>query len=167
MLISVIWGVSYFRHSAQTGFVTPAWVIPVLCAIGIGVAGYLTYVELAQVSAVCGPVGDCNSVQQSEYARLFGILPVGILGLAGYLVVLIAWLINRLAKGRLADLAALSLLAMTAMGTLFSIYLTFLEPFIIGATCAWCLTSSVLMTVLMLISVRPGKLAVRSLRIFA
>jgi uncharacterized membrane protein len=27
-------------------------------------------------------------------------------------------------------------------GALFSIYLTYLEPFVIGATCAWCLVVS-------------------------
>jgi uncharacterized membrane protein len=32
---------------------------------------------------------------------------------------------------------------------LFSIYLTFLEPFVIGATCAWCLTSALIMTLLL------------------
>jgi uncharacterized membrane protein len=104
-------------------------------------------------------VGDCNTVQQSEYARLFGILPIGVLGLAGYAAILVAWGIARYGRGRLADLSALSLLAMTASGTLFSIYLTFLEPFVIGATCAWCLTSAILMTVLMLLSVGPAKLA--------
>jgi uncharacterized membrane protein len=165
MVISIIWSFSFFRRSARTTFMPPIWVIPVLCIIGIAVAGYLTYVEVARVSAVCGPVGDCNTVQQSEYARLFGILPIGILGLAGYMVIVIAWLMNRIAKGRLADLATLSLLVITTLGTLFSIYLTFLEPFIIGATCAWCLTSAVLMTVLMLISVMPGKLAIRRLKI--
>jgi uncharacterized membrane protein len=55
------------------------WPIPVLCLIGLGLAGYLTYVETTQVQAVCGPVGDCNTVQQSEYARLFGVLPIGII----------------------------------------------------------------------------------------
>jgi uncharacterized membrane protein len=35
---------------------------------------------------------------------------------------------------------------------IFSIYLTYLEPFVIGAVCAWCLTSSVVMTLLMLLS---------------
>jgi uncharacterized membrane protein len=48
---------------------------------------------------------------------------------------------------------------MTVAGTMFSIYLTFLEPFVIGATCAWCLTSAVLMTLLMLFSVKQGKYA--------
>jgi uncharacterized membrane protein len=35
------------------------------------------------------------------------------------------------------------------LGTLFSVYLTFLEPFVIGATCAWCLTSAVVITLLL------------------
>jgi uncharacterized membrane protein len=124
------------------------------------VAGYLAYVETAQVDAVCGPVGDCNTVQQSQYARLFGVLPIGVLGLIGYLAIAMSWAIARVDKDSLADLATLVLFMMTIFGTLFSIYLTFLEPFVIGATCAWCVTSAVLMTILMLLSVRPAKLAI-------
>ena len=137
--------------------------IPVLCALGLGVAGYLAYVESAQVSAVCGPIGDCNTVQQSEYARLFGVLPIGVLGIIGYLLIAAGWLVRRLNKGRLADIAAVALLFMTISGTLFSVYLTFLEPFVIGATCAWCLTSAILMTLLMLLSITAGKPAVQRL----
>jgi uncharacterized membrane protein len=123
------------------------------------VAGYLAYVETTQVEAVCGPVGDCNTVQQSEYARLFGILPIGVMGLAGYVGILAAWLVVRFVKTNLADMASLALFGMTAIGTLFSIYLTFLEPFVIGATCAWCLTSAILMTTLMLLSAGNAKAA--------
>lgn len=137
--------------------------IPVLCMVGFGVAGYLAYVEVVQVAAVCGPVGDCNTVQQSEYARLFGILPVGVMGLASYVAIFLAWLVARFAKDKIADFAALSLFGMAVSGTLFSIYLTFLEPFVIGATCAWCLTSAVLITVLMLLSLKPAKVAFASL----
>jgi uncharacterized membrane protein len=53
---------------------------------------------------------------------------------------------------------------MAAFGTLFSIYLTFLEPFVIGATCAWCLTSAILITILMLLAIRPAKTAFHKLR---
>jgi uncharacterized membrane protein len=53
---------------------------------------------------------------------------------------------------------------MTLFGTLFSIYLTFLEPFVIGATCAWCLSSAVIMTIQMWLSITPGKLAITNLR---
>jgi uncharacterized membrane protein len=135
-----------------------------LCIFGFGVAGYLAYVETAQVTAVCGPVGDCNTVQQSEYARLFGILPVGVMGLAGYVAIMVAWLTARYTKGKFVDLANLSMFGMAVFGVLFSIYLTFLEPFVIGATCAWCLTSAILITTLMLLSMRSAKAAFHKLR---
>ena len=58
--------------------------VPVLVLIGVGVASYLSYIEISHVEAACGPVGDCNTVNQSKYATLFGFLPVGVLGLIGY-----------------------------------------------------------------------------------
>jgi uncharacterized membrane protein len=125
---------------------------------------YLAYVEMTQVTAVCGPVGDCNTVQQSEYARLFGILPIGVMGLAGYVAIMIVWLMERFAKDKIADFATLSMFGMAVFGVLFSIYLTFLEPFVIGATCTWCLTSAILITILMLLSMRPAKAAFSKLR---
>jgi uncharacterized membrane protein/thiol-disulfide isomerase/thioredoxin len=160
MLAALIWAIFYFTLAGHTPTtMNISWLIPILCLVGLVVAGYLAYVETAQVSAVCGPVGDCNTVQQSEYARLFGILPIGVLGLAGYVMILLAWLGVRFGRKGIEKLGALALLGMTSAGTLFSVYLTFLEPFVIGATCAWCLTSAVVMTVLMLLALRPGKSA--------
>lgn len=164
MLVSILWAISLFRNQAGISLVGNwSWLVPAICLVGFGVAGYLAYVETTQVDAVCGPVGDCNTVQQSEYARLFGILSIGVLGLVGYIAITIVWIIARFSNGALTDLATLALLTITTMGTLFSIYLTFLEPFVIGATCAWCLSSSVLMTILMLLSVRPAKLAISNI----
>jgi uncharacterized membrane protein len=139
------------------------WAIPLLALLGLGVAGYLAYVETQQVAAVCGPVGDCNTVQQSPYARLFGLLPIGVLGLLGYAAILIVWGMALFGRGPLAGLAWPALLVMTVFGTLFSIYLTFLEPFVIGATCAWCLTSAVLMAALLALTATPGKRAISTL----
>ena len=51
------------------------------------------------------------------------------------------------------------LLALVATGTLFSIYLTLLEPFVIGAACPWCLASAILMTLLLWLALRTGRLA--------
>lgn len=140
-----------------------AWAIPIVCLIGLFVAGYLAYVEMNQMEATCGPIGDCNTVQQSEYARLFGILPIGVLGLIGYCLILIAWVIGRYTTSKPADYASLALLGMSTFGLLFSIYLTFLEPFVIGATCAWCLTSAILMTILFWLSLVFGRRAFSSL----
>ena len=140
------------------------WVVPLLALVGLGVAGYLAFVESTGAEAVCGPVGDCNTVQQSEYALLFGVLPVGLLGMLSYIAILGAWLIDRWGSEQLADLAQVAIFLMAFVGTLFSIYLTFLEPFVIGATCAWCLTSAVVITALMLISANSARDALVRLR---
>ena len=137
----------------------PEWITPILIMIGFGVALYLSFVELTATEAVCGPVGDCNTVQQSQYAYLFGIIPIGVMGALGYVGIAVAWLLFRYGPVTWRRTSQLILFAFTAFGTLFSIYLTFLEPFVIGASCAWCLTSSVVMT-LLLFEATPATLAI-------
>ena len=127
----------------------PNAVIFVLLAVGLLIAAYLTFVESTGTEAVCGPVGDCNAVQQSKYAMLFGIVPIGALGMFGYGAILVARLLSMTNSSRTSNVARLAAFAMTVGGTVFSAYLTFLEPFVIGATCSWCLGSAVIMTALM------------------
>jgi uncharacterized membrane protein/thiol-disulfide isomerase/thioredoxin len=127
----------------------PGWVVPALVLVGVGVAAYLSFIEITQTEAVCGPVGDCNTVNQSKYAVLFGFLPVGVFGLMGYGIILICWALARGSSEERARIATLGLWAAALFGTLFSVYLTFLEPFVIGATCAWCLTSAVVVTLIL------------------
>ncbi len=133
--------------------------IPILCVIGLGVAGYLTFVETQNVAAVCGPIGDCNSVQSSPYARLFGLLPVGVLGLAGYVGMIAAWAVSRWGRGDLAAYAPVVLLAMALFGVLFSLYLTYIELAVILAVCIWCLTSALLMALILILAVGPAMCA--------
>ncbi len=164
MLVVLGAGIVQVRTSSGTSTTrVPAWVVPMVCLIGLGVAGYLAYIEVFRVEAFCGPVGDCNTVQQSQYARLFGILPIGVLGGFGYAAILAAWTVSKTARGRWAALADLAVFALATFGFLFSIYLTFLEPFVIGASCLWCLSSAVLMTALFGASLHPGEAAVRVL----
>ncbi len=129
--------------------------LPVVAVVGLAVAGYLTYVETTSVRAICGPVGDCNAVQSSPYARLFDIVPVGVVGALGYIAILALWLWQRLRSDWLAAYAPLLLFGMALFGVIFSLYLTYLEPFVIGAVCAWCLSSAVLITLTMLLTVGP------------
>lgn len=132
------------------------WMPPLLVAAGLLVAGYLAYVEVNAVKATCGVVGDCNAVQQSPYAQIFGV-PVGVIGVLGYVLMLLVWLVGRMGY-RWAD-GALLLLAL--VGTAFSTYLTFLEPFVIGATCFWCLTSALVMLMLLWLALPDGWRALR------
>jgi len=136
------------------------WLYPLLIALGLGVALYLSYVETQMVEAVCGPVGDCNTVQSSPYSRLFGVLPVGVVGALGYVAILAAWLVSRRGSEGLARLASIALFVFTLFGVLFSLYLTYLEPFVIRAVCIWCLTSAVIITLLLLLSIEPAVQAI-------
>jgi uncharacterized membrane protein len=129
--------------------------IPVLAIIGLGVSIYLTYVEVTQTHALCGPLGDCNAVQSSPYAKLFGVLPIGLVGAIGYIAILVTWLWRRFRTDSLSKIAGPVIYGMALFGTLFSIYLTYLELFVIHAVCIWCLSSAAIMTALMLLSLPP------------
>jgi uncharacterized membrane protein len=128
------------------------WAIPVSIIGGLAVAGYLTFIEATAAPIMCGPTGGCADVQNSRYAILFGVLPVGVLGLIGYLAIFAGWIVWQFGSPATQKLGALSIWGMCIFGVLFSIYLTFLEPFVIGATCMWCISSAVLMIILLLIS---------------
>ena len=136
------------------------WLIPFFILIGIGVAGYLTYIETQPVTPFCGPIGNCETVQQSPYAKIFGVLPMGIFGLLGYFGLLAAWLARRIVP-KWEKPAALAFFGMAVFAVVFSLYLTYLEPFVIRAVCIWCLSSAVLVTLLLLLGLPPA------LRIFS
>jgi uncharacterized membrane protein/thiol-disulfide isomerase/thioredoxin len=128
----------------------PWWLIPALVLLGIIVAAYLSFVEVSGNDAICGPVGDCNAVQDSPYAMLFGFLHVGVFGILGYITIAIIWAIGRWGREQWQSWANLAMFLLSVFGVLFSIYLTFLEPFVIGATCMWCISSAIIITLLML-----------------
>jgi len=153
MIAVVVWIAIQFM-SAATPKPWPNWVLPVLLVIGLGIAIYLSLIEVSGDEAICGPVGDCNAVQQSEYSKLFGVLPVAILGMLGYLAIGASWLVALKTTGKLQFYAKMAMFLIALFGLLFFIYLTFLEPFVIGATCAWCIGSAITMTLINLFSTR-------------
>jgi uncharacterized membrane protein len=120
--------------------------IGLLAALGVGVAGYLTYVHYAGIAPICaGGGGGCERVQASRWAELGGV-PVALLGLVGYALILAA---NAL-RGETARLATA---ALALAGAGFSAYLTYLELFEIDAICQWCVVSAVLMACLAVLAV--------------
>ena len=128
--------------------------IPFLGAVGLGIATYLAFVEFTNNEAICGPIGECNFVQTSPYARILGI-PVAVLGILYYLAVGALWMGQRYKDRRWGNQMALGLLGLTVFGTLFSTYLTGLELFAVRAVCLWCIGSAVTATALMLVVVLP------------
>jgi uncharacterized membrane protein len=115
-----------------------------LATLGIGVAGYLTYVHYAGLHPLCGISHGCETVQTSRYACLAGI-PVALLGLVTYVAVL-AGTCSRSEPALLIG-SGLSLVACA-----FSVYLTYREVFTIHAICSWCVSSAMLFTLLATVS---------------
>jgi uncharacterized membrane protein len=124
--------------------------IAVISVIGIAVASYLTYTHYAGLNVVCPVSGGCETVQKSVYSKLAGI-PVAVLGLAGYIAILLSLAIRN-ELGRAAGFG------IALIGCLFSLYLTYREIFTIKAICPWCVSSAVMMTLLTILT------AVRVLR---
>jgi uncharacterized membrane protein len=168
VLVGMVVSLILAGYATLTGEVSlnqwPDWVIPTLLVIGLSVAGYLAFVEVTETEAVCGPIGDCNTVQSSPYAYLFGVIPIGLLGVIGYLFMAGLWLIQRIGAERWSRVGSVVLWGIALSGTLFSVYLTFLEPFVIGATCAWCLSSAIVMTIVLWATTPGASQAWRELR---
>jgi uncharacterized membrane protein len=119
--------------------------IALLSTVGFFVALYLwAYNSGLTGPIVCG-VGDCATVQASEYATV-GPVPVSAIGAAGYLILtVLAFLGLQPARRESAVIGGL-LLAGSAFGVAFSAWLTYLEAFVIRAWCQYCVVSAIVIT---------------------
>jgi len=118
-------------------------VMLVLAVVGLGVASYLTYVHYSGSPPACTFGQSCLKVQTSVWSKLDGV-PVALLGLIGYVVILATLLVPDREETRLATLGV------TLIGVGFSGYLTYRELFSIHAICEWCVSSAVIMTLLLI-----------------
>jgi uncharacterized membrane protein len=118
----------------------------VLALLGTGIAGYLTWVHFAGLEPVClGGTGGCERVQSSPWSELAGI-PVAVLGLAGYVAILLSLLLPE-------DLGRSVAALLSFGGAGFSAWLTYVEIAKIEAICQWCVASAVLMALLAIVSI--------------
>jgi uncharacterized membrane protein len=123
------------------------WTSVVLSLAGIGVSGYLAYHRLFGGSLVCTRWAQCDVVNNSLYSVLFGV-PISFIGLAGYLALLGAAVASLVTTGKTQRAILLLNLLMALGGFGFSVWLTYVEVYIIEALCAWCLASALIIALL-------------------
>lgn len=118
---------------------------------GLFVALYLTLFKLGYIGNLVCAVGSCEVVQTSRWATLLSY-PVAAWGVAYYVAVLAVALAGLTAN--LVDSRRVSqlLVLMTTTGVLFSLWLTYLELFVINAICLWCVVSAVLAAILFVLA---------------
>jgi len=109
--------------------------------LGIGIAAYIAIAASDGGAPVClAGGGGCETVARSSHSHLLGV-NVAVFGIVGYALLLGCALL----RGDGARMAGF-MLALVGFG--YSVYLTYLELFVIDAICQWCVASAVLMTLL-------------------
>jgi uncharacterized membrane protein len=118
-----------------------------LTVLGVGVAAYLTYVHYSGDNPVCSTKHNtCAQVQKSRYSEIAGV-NVALIGLIGYVMILGSLFARENETTRLATVA------LTVVGFGFSAYLTYRELFTLHKICEWCVSSAVILTLLMCLAV--------------
>ena len=140
------------RREAAAPAWRPDWLVAGLAVVGLAVAGYLAVTKLTGGGALfCRGIGGCEVVQQSRYAMFLG-LPTAAWGAGLYTA------IAGLALAGLWPWRWLAALLLAVAGVSFSGYLTYLELFVIGAVCWYCVVSAATATALLgvLLGRRPA-----------
>ena len=118
-----------------------------IALIGVFVSLYLTLYKLGYIGTLACGTGSCETVQLSKWGDFLGA-PVAAWGIGYYGVVLVLAVAG--IQERFADSSRLAMLlvGVTSWGVLFTLWLTYLELFVIHAICRWCVGSAV-MTILL------------------
>lgn len=123
-----------------------------IALIGVFLSLYLTLYKLGYIGTLACGSGSCEQVQLSKWGDFLG-LPVSAWGVGYYAAVLalsFAAIQDRFAaSSRLTN----ALVYLTGAGLLFSIWLTYLELFVIHAICRWCLGSAAITALLFALAV--------------
>lgn len=108
-----------------------------LAIIGIANASFLTYKHYEGVPPPCTLRG-CETVTSSKYAVIYGV-PVSLLGVVFYLAVTLV--LGSLWRGHSERMKRI-LWLLAAVGIIASLYFLYLQLFVIGAICIYCVTSA-------------------------
>ena len=110
---------------------------------GLFVSAYLWLYKLGKIGTLACGTGACETVQLSPQSRFLGV-EVSAIGVAGYSLLLLLTLLSLQPRWagsrRLVELIAL----LSGGAVLFTLYLKYLELFVIHAICRWCVGSAVL-----------------------
>lgn len=141
-----------FRDPVEVPFETQArnrrLVIIVLTVLGIFVAGYLTWSHFSGEPVYCGGSNSCELVNTSRFAYL-GPIPVALIGVIGYLIILVLSLIPPQED---RQWPMLLIFGGALIGVLLQWYLFYIEVAVLQAICYWCVTSQAIITLIFLLA---------------
>jgi uncharacterized membrane protein len=111
--------------------------------VGLSEATYLTVIYLTGATAVCGGSASCFEVLGSKYAKIGGI-PITAFGTVAYFTVFGLAIFAAFGYARARGFFALAVWAMFG----FTLWLLFVQAFILHAFCRYCLFSAAMIFLL-------------------
>lgn len=118
-------------------FVKFAYVAALVSLIGLGDSVYLTVHHYTAEPVPCSIVAGCETVLTSAYATLAGI-PLGVFGIVAYFAALVLSVLTIFGNSK----TWLLFCAQVVLMSLFTGWLLYLQGFVIGAFCQFCLLSA-------------------------
>ncbi len=129
-----------------------AWIISIGASlIGLIDSIYLTWIKLADKTAACSNIGDCESVNNSQYSEIAGI-PIALLGAGAFLTIFLLLALEKRLPDQSTSLR-MGVFGLSLTGTLYSVYLTYLEIAVLRAICPFCVVSAISIFVLLIVGV--------------
>jgi len=116
----------------------------VLALVGLADAVYLTAEHLSGRSVVCMVTRGCDAVLQSPYASLPGGAPLASLGALAYFTVFSLATLSAFGYAHTSTLLRVVVAAMFA----FTLWLLYVQAFVLEAFCSYCLLSAAVTTTL-------------------
>ncbi|MEO8908937.1 MAG: vitamin K epoxide reductase family protein [Gemmatimonadaceae bacterium] len=130
---------------------TRRMIVAALALAGIFISLYLTLYKIGVIGELSCSIGSCETVNTSKWSYFLG-LPVAAWGLFFYVDVFVIALVGTAVRFESEPLISRILTIEAAVGVLFSAWLTYLELAVIHAICIWCVTSAVVVALILAVS---------------
>jgi uncharacterized membrane protein len=118
-----------------------------IALIGVFLSLYLTFYKLGFIGTLACGTGSCETVQLSRWGDFLG-MPVAAWGVGYYGIVLALAIAGSQERFEASQRLTTLLVFVTGGGLLFTIWLTYLELFVIRAICRWCVGSAAITVLL-------------------
>ncbi len=121
----------------RSGVSKPAVLAAIVALIGIVDSAYLTAKHFSGAQVPCSIISGCETVLTSSYAEIAGI-PTAAFGVLAYLVAFSLALLTAFGNRSLWKVFGATVILMSG----FTLWLIYLQAFVIGAFCQFCLISA-------------------------
>ncbi len=122
-----------------------------LSLLGLFVSAYLYLYKTGRIGTLACGTGGCETVQASAWSRFAGV-EVALIGMVGYGALLLVSLASLQPALSTRRWPATALAVMSGVGVAFTLYLTYVELFVIRAICRWCVGSAAIIVAVLVVA---------------